>query len=507
MSQIKQTYRPSNKQQIPAVATAVSSDMTWMVLAAIACLGLIVMIWVGGAFLPPIASELSWALPLALGAAAVLLGMALRYPRRVFNAFLLLSMNLMFVFEVVHIPLGFMKLYVQDIVFLFNAALIVWRASIGQTQFRRIRFNKYVFLFFLLGIWGVVNGLLITKNQFDDVFGDFRRAFFYFMNYFVVLYLTDSYKDVKILRDTLLLGSVFLIFKGIFQAATGQFYTRRFGDAAHILSYMELIFISFSIYYGLVQLVFNEKVNRGLWISVIGLGLLVSALGNYRASWLGLLGGIMVMFLFVPGNKKLLLAGFCGLVSIFLTLAVLIMWDAEILEGQTTVGKELMMKANPANAPADVNVIWRVLSYRAALEQWLTSPIIGTGLGTYLEFAIITSTGRPDLAEGHNIHNSLLWLLMVEGIIGLAAILAVHASYLSAAIRAIRSTHWLEGRITLIACVSYYTCMMVATVFQNYLENAIPVTVFSAVAALTMLTIYYMPSAGEEAKMVAGKTA
>ena len=98
------------------------------------------------------------------------------------------------------------------------------------------------------------------------------------------------------------------------------------------------------------------------------------------------------------------------------------------------------------------------------------------------------------LAEGHNIHNSLLWLLMVEGALGLGLVLVVHFVYLRITLSYLRRTAWMEGRVTVMACAAFYVAMMIATFFQNFLENAIPVTIFSVVAALTMLMIYYTPA-------------
>ena len=41
------------------------------------------------------------------------------------------------------------------------------------------------------------------------------------------------------------------------------------------------------------------------------------------------------------------------------------------------------------------------------------------------------------------------------------------------------------------ACGAYYVAMIIATAFENFLENATPIIVFSSLVALTGLMIYY----------------
>lgn len=418
--------------------------------------------------------------------------MAAIRPRWVFLVFLFSCVTFFEVLETVHVPLGFMKLYVQDVVFAFNVGLILARSSIGKTRVRAIRFNRYVMLFFLLGVWGTVNGLFVARNPYDEVLGDFRRAFFYFMNYFVALFLVDDLRDTRILRRVLLAATLFLVAKGWLQMATGQFYYRRFGDAAHILTHIELTFLSFAVFYGLSQIVFNPAGQRLLWFAAVAGGTVTTVVGNYRASWLGLVGGVFFMFFFLSQRKRVQLTGIAALGAVIVGLSIFAMWDVQVLE-HSTLGEEIAAKANVGTTTEDINVTWRFASYKAAVKKWQTRPVLGTGLGTYLEFDAPTSTGGTMLAEGHSIHNSLLWLLMVQGVAGFVLIMAMHVAYLRISVNYLRTTNWTEGKVTVLACAAYYCSMMISTVFEHFLESAMSITVFSSIAALTMLTIYYTP--------------
>jgi O-antigen ligase len=167
------------------------------------------------------------------------------------------------------------------------------------------------------------------------------------------------------------------------------------------------------------------------------------------------------------------------------------MWEVQVTEGRSTVGQELMMKANVSRAAEDINVSWRFDSYRAALAKWGERPLLGSGLGTYLEFYTGTSTGGSLLAEGHNIHNSMLWLLMTQGVIGFAAIAAMFGSFFRTTVGYLRAGPPVAGRTVVLACTAYAVAMLVSTCFENFLEHATPITVFSCVAAVAMLTVHF----------------
>ena len=482
--------KPSVQSQPPSLSTL---SFAAIVAAAAAAVLLLVAV-ISGGLVPARYGEYAWTLPLAIAATIGMGVAALSRPKWVMLVFVFACIAVSDLLEATYIPLGFMKLYIQDLVFGFNVVLIALRTSVGRTPFRRITFNHYVIVFVMLGLWGVANGLFLSKNPFDAVLGDFRRSFFYFLNYFVVLYLVDDLGDARRLRRAILAGAMTLIALGLFQIATGRFHVRRADDAAHVLSWKETTFLSFAIFYAVNTLVFSEltpKLRRA-WMAVALAGVFVTAVANFRATWLGLLGGFFFIFWFLPTRKRTQFALAAVALTAFIVLAVASMWDTQVIEGRT-LGQQILMKAKLGDTVQDINVVWRFQSYQAALETWRTRPFLGTGLGTYLTFQVPTSTGGSMLTEGHNVHNSLLWVLMTTGVVGLCVLLAMHGAFLWAVTGYIRGQSWAEGKVVVMTAGAFYVSLMVATCFQNFLENATPVTVFSAVAALAILTIYHSP--------------
>lgn len=421
-----------------------------------------------------------------------LIGVFLR-PRWVFFAFLVGCMSVPLVFERVFIPLGFMKLYVQDIVFCYNLVLIAARRSIGLSRYKPTPFDRYLLMHFALGLWALAVGLFVRGNNFDSSFGDFRRSFFYFMNYFIAIFLVESLQEARYLRRALLIGACLASLRGILQAVGGQFVYRRFGDAAHVLNHFEATFITFMVFYALGQVLFGKTARRWLWTILACIGTGVVILANFRACWLSLCAGLLFMFFYLPRRQKgtLVLLG-AGL-AVVLGLTVATLWEVQITETRSTIGQEILAKANISKTQQDVNVTWRFESYANALQQWRTSPIIGTGLGEVLEFFATTSTGGSMLAEAHRVHNSFIWLLMTLGVTGFAIFLYIQSRYIRFLLKYLKRTTWVEGRVTALACGAFYVSIMVSAAFEIFLESAMPITVLSSTMALSMLMMMFDP--------------
>jgi len=444
------------------------------------------------AFLPPRYSSFSAYSPLVGLAAGLFCYLVALRPKIVYLGFVFFCLISYETLEEITLPLGFMKLYVQDVALAFNFCFLLLRFFFGWAPQRKHIMNYFVVGYFVLGFFSAWNGLLLSHNPYDAVFGDMRRAFAYFLNYFFALYLLDDLKEVLLLRRVMFAGTLALILKGVFQLATGQFYYRRLGDAAHILSHIELTFLSFGIFYALARVLFDLRAKTWPWATIAFAGILVTVIGNYRASWLGLAAGLFCLFLFLPLRRRFQVAGIVGALAILGALTLYALWDVEIL-GNTTIGQEISAKADVKNAPLDVNVIWRFDSYRGAMEYWKQRPWLGCGLGTKVEFITITTRGTPYLALDHRIHNSFIWLFMTQGIIGFPFALLPHVAFLIICIRYLRITSWTEGKVTVMACLGYAVSMLVSTAFEHFLETGTTITVYGSVMGLAVATMLLSP--------------
>lgn len=443
---------------------------------------------IAGGFLPPRFGPSAGVLPV-IGVVLGLAGAFIAFkPKWVFYTSLLFCMWFPEEFDVIHVPLGFMKLYVQDVALAFNLMYVLLRLLYGKARHRPLASNHFLLLYLGLGAFSALNGLVLSGNPYDKVFGDLRRAFVYFLSYFIVIFLIDDDRERRWFRNLLLFACGGLIAKGVLQALTGQFYYRRLGDAAHILSHYELTYLSFGVCYAVARVVFESKPR--FWPLVFAFtGIIVTVLGNYRASWLGLLGALLFLFFFFPARRRLQLTVIFAGLALLAALAIYALWDVEVLEN-STLGQEIAAKADVRNAPLDVNVVWRFDSYRATLEYWRQRPWLGCGLGTIVDFATITTRGTPMLALDHRVHNSFLWLFMTQGILGFPLAMSLHVAFLAMAIRFVRKTTWPEGKVTVLACAGYAISMLISAAFEIFLESGGPITVYSSILGLAAITIH-----------------
>ncbi len=416
---------------------------------------------------------------------------ALLRPRWIFYGYISVCMIVPQELQDFFIQLPFMKLYPQDLLFVFFALICAVRTVTGKIQFHQIAYNKLMVFYLMLGVWAAAVGLRYTGNEYDNVFGDFRQSFFYFIAYFFALALTYKPSDIRYLKLALLIGTVGVIIRGLSLVVLGDFVTRRFGDAAHIMNHFEVTFSTLAIFIGLTKLTLGTR-HRVVWAFLALAGGLIVVLGNFRTCWVGLFGGLSVLFLLLPQLNRRRLSVIMAIAFAVGALGLVAIWDVPVAESHSTIGENLAQKADVTGARNDTNVAWRMDSYRNAIELWKSQPVLGRGLGEELEFATTTSTGAPMMAMGHRVHNSYLWLLMSLGLLGFGLLVYIHWRFVQIVFRALKErTLTKDGRTTLTAGAAFYVTILVSALFDVYLESSPPITMLSVTMAICLLTIRY----------------
>lgn len=441
---------------------------------------------------PPL---LATVLPATLLSTAVI---GLLRPRWIFYSFIPICMAFPHELEEFFLPLPFMKLYPQDVVFVFLIGVCIVRLLTNRSRspLHSIPFNRYMYLYMMVGLVAAGIGLFVTGNSYSNVFGDLRRSFFYFLAYFFCIILTRSESDIRHLTRALLIGATLAITRGLWQATSGAFEARRFTDAAHVLNHFEITFSTFAIYYGLTRLALRDR-RFWWWIALVVAGILIVVLGNFRTCWVGFAAGLAVLVLFLPWHyrKKLLLAAIT--LGIIGSAALALIWQVPVKQTHSTIGQNIAEKANISNILSDTNITWRMDSYRNAMNLWERNKLFGRGLGEHLEFATTTSTGGAMMAMGHRVHNSYLWFLMSLGVVGLSIVAAIHCVFLRHVVTYLRFANHAEtqARMLVLSCLALYVTILVSACFDVYLESGPPITILSVTMAIILLTISATPPA------------
>jgi O-antigen ligase len=220
-------------------------------------------------------------------------------------------------------------------------------------------------------------------------------------------------------------------------------------------------------------------------VSLVGLGMLVTLLGNFRSAWLAMLGGMLYIFLYLPLRWRLLMLAWGSGVAVVAATVLALAWNVPVADGGSTLGEDLSQKMDVRSARFDPNVTWRFESYANAMALWAERPWLGQGLGVLTTFSAPTSTGGAQILYGHRVHNSLIWVLMTFGVVGAA----VFAWWIGTVFWRF---HWalvsnrlgLEDRTLVVACGAFVVSFLISTCFEIFLESGPPVLMLAAVLAL-----------------------
>jgi len=380
---------------------------------------------------------------------------------------------------------GFMKVYAFDVAFLAIFFCIACNGIRRGLSWQKIKFNKLVAVYVVIGVLAGAVGFFVTGNPYRNVFGDFRRSFFYFLAYFVTIAIMERPIHLRTIKAVLLVGASGAIIKGMAQLVAGGFVVRRVGEAAHILSHFEATFSTLAVYWAVARIGNSSRASLP-FILLASAGIVIIVISNFRACWIALLIGLTctILLSFSRYRKRLVRSG--GIVLVVVIVALGLLWFMPVPQNHLTIGKNLLAKANIGALATDQNIQWRMNSYTNALKLWKKSPLLGRGLGEVLTFETSTSTGGIMTVTGHRVHNSYLWFLMSTGLAGFLYISYFHLYYVRYVMNGFTQLKK-EQFCTMIALISFYAAMMTIAVFDVFLESAPPNIILSTTMAVTLL--------------------
>lgn len=326
--------------------------------------------------------------------------------------------------------------------------------------------SRLLGLNFLYGGIALVMGFA-AGHALNDVLGDFRRFYVYPLAFFVVLSNVFSLKDVR--RLTTGLGLAVLVISGIAlsRVITGNTWDpaqfRPAGDFRAIGYFTGVIaLMGMGTFYGLG---FSVRKNRLFFFLTVGILLIVALVSGYRLLWI--LAGIALisMSIFALGKKGntvqlvfVVLSGL-GLLGGFVVVVqrlfpdLWLLWSEKFLVGVLGFSFE-------SNA--------RYFAWQTAWEKFLSSPIIGIGIGDQFEFLLRNSRGYFQTSN-MTTHNILLDLLYQTGAIGGGLFLLIHFVILKTVWGRLQG-HKLERRLPLLGMLFGYLSCLVMSMFQPTLD-------------------------------------
>jgi O-antigen ligase len=137
--------------------------------------------------------------------------------------------------------------------------------------------------------------------------------------------------------------------------------------------------------------------------ALAALGIITLIAAQYRTGYVAALGATAVL-LFM--RKRIGIAAFLGTVAIVALLAGLLPTDRV---------QDFVLRGQDAENTSAITLSGRLVWWRAALDVWRESPILGSGLLTATRFEVFTSLGRE---TGSSIHGTWVEALVGTGIVG-----------------------------------------------------------------------------------------
>lgn len=245
--------------------------------------------------------------------------------------------------------IGWIEGYNLGIIFLILALVFCDKRRLHSTR-AMIYLILFIVSLLISGLWAAIKGLEL---------GMILTGIMLFSQFVLAFMVASTYKSKTTLINIILLLSLPLLLTGIFQGFWGETASRVFAffGSPNILGSLSMITAIVTLFAFL-----NKK--RWYYLVYEFLALVTLVLTFSRSAWLGLVAGIVVVLLIK--NWKLVFITPLG----FLALLI------------PSVRQRLFAAASQEYL-VDAALDGRTWSFNNAIEVFKTSPILGTGPGTY----------------------------------------------------------------------------------------------------------------------------
>jgi len=210
------------------------------------------------------------------------------------------------------------------------------------------------------------------------------------------------------------------------------------------------------------------------WFSATFVGLMLS---KSRTSYIAFAATALMFLVMKSGHRRTMLK-----IMIFLLLPLTYFLVAQ---------SDVLQRAQAVDDNDDPNIVSRWVGFERAVDDFITSPIIGIGLGRYnddyltfsgTEHVVYVATGGQVINESSHAHNSYLHFLAEGGVIGFGLMMAIWISAYRWT-RRIRA-HFSENTFPYALAAGVQACIIY--------EFCISFTEHSMGTAVTSLTIFTM---------------
>ena len=413
--------------------------------------------------------------PLLLALLVVALLTLLLFPAAVplFFVFIVGTIGVGHTFSIYPIDLVAFKLYGVDLVMLLLAYATVhflirpraWWAHATQPE-------KIVFAllgaFCVYGFAQLPYGLVIKGYDYDQVFGDFRRLFFYNLALIPPLWLPLKTRHLDRLKYAFAMAALLLIATGLYRVLLNQPIRLDENLATGHTGVRMLATIEFSAgalflaYLTSVSIIQRRLSVRVVAVVLAGCMAALMAISGFR---LGILyaaaAPVMALFIITYLRRRSYFILFRylflgGLVGILVATIAAMTFPAALEKARY----DLEVRQMDLVVTGD----YRTWTTRQAVIEWREDPIFGAGLGHELVFLNRTRQGFFEHKQA-SAHNLVTAVVYQTGLLGLVLFLSFHACFCVAVLLKVRLVpRRYDGVIA--GLLVGYVCMLGASLTQ-----------------------------------------
>lgn len=328
------------------------------------------------------------------------------------------------------------KLYPLDVVIILIILSLLVRHRFSKAWFKHLKADKlfYISLAIFFGILSI--NFIRTVAMGGDVaigFSVIKNYIFYSVLFFLTLKLITSQKYLQRLIKTMLMAIIVVLAMFLGSLVSGQSflteyiplstYGERFLGGGHSF------FLALGLLFLINFLVFKTNLGKSwskyvYWILFFAsfFGIVLSLL---RHLWLGLILGVIFLFIFYQKKHKAEFLKIAGIViTIVLVLTILLVWfngwqrDAGLTSTNMLASVELRIKSLFTSQINDESALWREESWKGALRAFTNNPILGIGYGQNLYVELFDFETEIEIRD---LHNDYIGMMLQTGILGILA--------------------------------------------------------------------------------------
>ncbi len=346
----------------------------------------------------------------------------------------------------------------------------------GKNAQKEIRIICWLMIvMFLYGFVPLIRGF-IAGHATNDIFGDFRRLYFYPLAIFVPLILPLEKRHLRFLPVVLVIGGFLAMAMGTYRMLTGTSWQEEYFMSGYsgwvmqprLLSQFEIAALGLFIAYLTAYLrITSSKILQTCAVFAFVLGCIFLLISGWRLALLYLLmcPGIAYIYISWIRNERIL----PNIKSIFLVVVLLVVatgigiifFNEQLQTSLTTLYER--------SAEKDISEDQRFYAWGQTISYTLDNPVIGIGIGHMLEFYQMSSSGEF-IWNTSTAHNTYLDILYQTGILGLGLFLSLHLIFVICMLK-IKSND-LSASVVVVGIFSGYISIMAVNSLQPLQSGA-----------------------------------